>query len=64
LLKGADIENRLDFNLEREKEVLNSLRKYGVAFDDLLVELREGGVASFTESYQQLIAAISESRRA
>jgi transaldolase len=64
LLKGATIEPRLHSGVKEARALIDSLAGLGLNFQDLLVQLQKEGVASFADSYRDLIASIESKRGA
>ncbi len=63
LLKGAEIKPRLHDGLSEARKQLASLEGMGLVLDDLLNILQREGVASFIESYEQLVQAVGSKLR-
>ena len=63
LLKGGRIEPRLHAKLDDAKKQISDLKKLGVPFDQLMVELQADGVKIFADSYQELLNSVEQKRK-
>ncbi len=57
------VEPRLERNAERATETLSRLGDLGIDLDAVTDELEEAGVRQFSDSFDELLATIGESRR-
>ena len=64
LLKGAEIEDRLQGGLNEARRVISGLGDMGLDFEGLLADLQTAGVKSFADSYRDLVSAVEAKRRA
>lgn len=64
LMEGAVIEPRLHEGLEQAQELLSQLSRDGVDLGSILSTLLEQGVDSFSQSYDQLTAALTQKLKA
>jgi transaldolase len=62
LLQGAEIAPKLHAGLQDAKELLAWVESKGISMSALLEELQVAGVKSFSDSYRDLLASITEKR--
>ena len=58
------IHPKLQEGIEEAKEVLGGLARLGVNLDDITEQLQEDGVKAFADSFDQLLSALEEKRKA
>lgn len=64
LLADATIEGRLHTDLGKSRELIATVNKLGLPFDELMDELQDDGVKLFSESYAELVESIRQKRKA